>query len=196
MTDNFQEAYAESVAKETEIRDNSFLPEVPWRIGELSLRWMTPLDYKILDDAGNLVMDSTVPLHDVPLAHVAAFLWFMMIGNDPKERGFWATVRKRILLRHIARFGSAKYALLARQYLNENMQDSPASEGGSGRAMTTSWLVILCDAIASEYGWDDEVIVRKPIARLFQYLNRIHERSDPNAPRFNPSDSVKNMLLR
>lgn len=193
---DFNTAYREAVEKETQIRDTAFLPEVPWRVLGISLRWITPLDLKILDDAGNAVIDESITETDVPLAHVAAFFWFMAADHDPKRRGFLALVRKRILVLQIAKAGAIRYVLEARRFYRENMQDAPANSDGHARAMTTSWLVIMCDILAKEYGWDDDAIIRKPVARLFQYLNRIHERADPEAPRFNPSDSVKNRLMR
>jgi len=40
--------------------------------------------------------------------------------------------------------------------------------------------------VAKAYGWDDEVILDKPLRRLYQYLTMIRIDGNPKAPTFNP----------
>ena len=194
MMDDFETAYREAVEKETDIRDTSFTPEIPWPVAGFRLRWITPLDYKVLVDSRNdIVFNEEFPR----AAHIAAFYWFMAF--EPKPRQWWRLALARWqFTKRIAQANPAVLVAAAKTYLAENVQDSPGgdSDGGAWRPLPTSWLVLLCDALAKEYGWDDDAIIRKPMARLYQYLKIIMARADPSAPTFNPSDSVKNRLMQ
>jgi hypothetical protein len=194
MMDDFDSAYREAVEKETDIRDTSFTPEVPWVVAGQRLRWITPLDYKVLVDSRNdIVFNEEYPR----ASHVAAFYWFLSF--DAKPKAWWRLALARWqFMRKLAPLNAAVLVAAARNYLAENVQDSPGVDGdGTGwRPLPASWLVLLCDSLAREYGWDDDAIIRKPIARLYQYLKIIMARADPSAPTFNPSDSVRNRLMQ
>jgi hypothetical protein len=63
-----------------------------------------------------------------------------------------------------------------------------------------SWVCSYVDALAHEYGWDDEKIIHLPFARILQYMKAIQAREWHKAgkePQLSNdySDSVKNQII-
>lgn len=119
---------------------------------------------------------------------VAQFLWIVSkdYGTDPKARTkFVKGLRKLKYLKSVEEI---------REYLNGAFQDAP--QGGSAGKQYTADCAWIVEIMAHEYGWDDESIMQKPIARLFQYLRLIHKRNDPKALLFNRSEQIVTKHLR
>ncbi len=81
----------------------------------------------------------------------------------------------------------------ARSYVSEVMQDRPPVKKTSGSGFTPDYFsdgALFCSIFAREYGWDESVVLRMPMKRIWQYVNEIKSKHNPKAPLCNPSDAV------
>lgn len=176
--------YAEAREKEQANRDLSFL-DLPIPLCGVVVRQFCLKHLVLLGNCGNrfIVGEAVEQPEDV-----AQFLWVVSTGYslDEKERS-----------RFVKSLGKLKYVQAVkdiREYLAAAFQDAP--QGGSGGKQYTADCAWLVEAMAHEYGWDDEAVMRKPIGRLFQYLRLIQRRADPKAILFNRSDAIISNHLR
>lgn len=66
---------------------------------------------------------------------------------------------------------------------------------GDAEAGGLGWTLTLIDAIASEYGWDDEIIIAKPLARILAYFAAICIRhgNTPSGPTYEEEELIDDL---
>jgi hypothetical protein len=184
----YKTAMAAAAAREQEIRDLAFLP-VPLQIcgvevAQLNLRHLL------------MLFACESPFFSRRLArpeHVVQFLWVV----SPKF-SFDAAERTAFVRRVGVHVDYAESVIAIERYLDEALMDRPAVAAASkSHAAITSFVAGFIDEIASHYGWDDDVILGKPIARLYQYLRQIRQRENPKSVFFNRfSDRTRKELVK
>jgi len=178
--------YAEAQKQEREARDLAFC-DWPVPLCGLSVRQFTLTHLLLLGNCDNAFVSGGVPEAE----DVAFFLWVVSpdyVPNDVRTRNrFLKRVSRRVKF----------FAAIAEinDYLKAAFQDSPQGTGVQSKAYT-SFAATYCDLFAHEYGWDDALTMRKPIARLFQLYRRIQKRTNPKAVLFNSSDAVIGKYLQ
>lgn len=118
--------------------------------------------------------------------HVAQFLWIVSpeFSTDAKTRKAFIERAKKI------KYLPAIKAI--ERYLEEALADFPkASAKKDTGSVLASFVGYLVHLIAKTYGWDDEAILDKPVARLCQYRALILQDIDPAKPVFAASDKVR-----
>jgi hypothetical protein len=171
--------YAEACKKEQEIRDLAFCEWLVPLCG-IQVKQFTYLHLLILANCENAFVEANRPQAE----DVAFFLWVVSPDYRPND-----TAARDEFIEAIAE--KVKFLPACQEiydYLNNAFQDSPASSGGSAKSYT-SFVAPICDLFAHEYGWDDQVTIKKPIARLYQLIRRIQKRNNPQAIMFNRSDA-------
>lgn len=128
----------------------------------------------------------------IEIGDVGLFLWtvspnYSATDND-KRSAFLSQ-----LLRH------PRWHLFYRaihRYLERAFMDRPPTIE-SGKVIAASYAASMIHKIASAYHWDDESILDKPIARLFQYIKWIEVAQNPSTPQFNPiQDRLKARMIK
>ena len=215
MTDGLEEDYRRAVERERLIRDTAYLP-VSERIGPFEVRAMTLRDYLVLRLTGSPFICGGPRDSDA----IASFLWLLAPDYAPGNlqgkrrveracRGYAMPAAPRVhlpwLMRRRARAGAraamacASMLGLIEEYVQETVQDRPATSSGEEGASYFSEAAGLIDTFAAEYGWSDEVVLGMPLKRLFQQLKIIGARrraaNGRAAMMFNPSDAVRGRLL-
>lgn len=153
-------------------------------IAGVEVRPFTPRMFLELDFAGNELLAG---VRDPDPIHVEQFLWrisagFSREGGDLSNR---ASPRRTV----VAALACHPYIETVEQiheYVKLSWASEPMpfnrSDGKKRRRRPRSagtWISAIVDAIASQYGWPEDVILDCPFRRLFQYLNRILERAIP-----------------
>ena len=118
------------------------------------------------------------------------FLWFVSpeYCTDRKSRD-------KFIKRNVARLKYRESVAEIDEFLVRTFQDSPGSKGDSGPQYVAP-VVYLVDLFGSQYGWTARETMDTPLAFLFQCINAIKMRRNPQAIMFNPSDSIKSRHLR
>lgn len=168
--------YAEAVAREQALRDLAFdgqrIPLCGRLVNQFTLRHLMRLGG--CDNA--FVAGGPAERTDV-----AMFLWFVSAeySLDPaaRESFYRATVD--------VPFESGGRAI--NQYLNDAFWDCDGTGMQGERSYYSTAAGLIC-TLAREFGWDDEAILDKPIARLFQYRRIIAARS--GIPLINRTDGM------
>lgn len=82
------------------------------------------------------------------------------------------------------------------EYIDTMFYDSPPALAG-GHESCLSYLTGWFDAIQSEYNFSSEIVWSMGLPELFQRLNAIRQRNNPQVPQFNKgTDEVKLFILR
>lgn len=174
--------YAKAIAKEQTVRDLAFL-DAPLPLCGIRVRQFTPRHWILLQRCGcPFLVGGPVTRDDVFM-----FLWFV----SPE---YCLDLAKRDeFLRVLCEVGKDCHPIKEIEaYLDDAFQDMPGG-AGAREGMVKSYMAsvtVLVDAIAAEYGWDDDAILEKPLARLFQYMRRIAQRHRPDKMLFNRSDRL------
>ena len=180
MLNDFESA----VKRENDIRDAAFL-ELNTVIAGVELRQMTPRDFLILSGIGSPFMDGGIPRS----SDVIKFMWFL----SPEYRHRDTDSAKRFA--SIARKKNGLELLRGiYKYLADTFQDSPGGGKSSGPSYA-GWCAYIIDALASEYGWTRKEIMATPFKILYQQLNCIRKRNDPDVILFNSSDQATGKRL-
>lgn len=179
--------YAEARKTEQQNRDLAFC-DWPVPLCGLSVNQFTYMHLLILGNCDNrFIADQDPDAEDV-----AFFLWVVSLDYRPND-----TKARDKFCKGIAR--KVKFVPACREieaYLKRSFQDAPAGGGQASFKSYTSFVAPVCDFFAREYGWDDQAVLRKPIARIFQLLRRIEMRSNRRAVLFNPSDALIGRYLQ
>lgn len=178
--------YAEAQKQEREARDLAFC-DWPVPLCGLSVRQFTLTHLLILGNCDNAFVSGGVPEAE----DVAFFLWVVSPDYVPND----VRIRNRFLKRVARKVKFFAAIAEINDYLKDAFQDSPQGTGVQSKAYT-SFAATYCDLFAHEYGWDDALTMRKPIARLFQLYRRIQKRTNPKAVLFNSSDAVIGKYLQ
>lgn len=177
--------YREAREREQANRDLAFL-DFPIPLCGVIVRQFNLKHLVLLGNLGNAFVSRA----ELPTAvDIAQFLWVVSTEYSLDDKARDKFVKK---LRKL-KYGACLAEINA--YLAQAFQDAPPAAGDSGKLYTSS-CASLVELIAHEYKWDDETIMQKPIARLFQYVRLIKVRYNPKALLFNKSDALISENLR
>lgn len=173
--------YKEAIREERAARDMSMLSRLVPLCG-LMVRQFTPRHWLLLTNAGNaFTKEGTTILPE----DIAYFLWVVSTEYNNEQASLNSFVEK------IASLPYMESVTEINEYIEVAFQDVlPSVANGLGSKNYTSTCASLVDLLACEYGWDDESILEKPIARILQYQRQIRLRRNPRAPLFNRSETV------
>ncbi len=176
--------YKEAVAQETFNRDASFL-DLTETVGGVELRSMTLLDFLRLDIAKSPFLHGGIPT----ATDIAVFCWALSPGYDQQNHS-----ARHKYVKTLRRLLYADIVPAIERYIDETFADAPGGAGIAGIPIT-SWLAGMVDSIASQYHWSEQMILKLPLKRLFQYRRLISKRMNPQSTFFNPSDKVRGAWL-
>jgi hypothetical protein len=117
------------------------------------------------------------------------FLWICSPGFEPgrpdKARKFF----RRFWFKKLDNLGEPLTEHLAEEFGDVS--------GEEGKAPPPNWVLVLIDALANEYGWAEDAIMRMPLRRAFAYGNVIMDRRGGNRIAFSKhADKVRSEYLR
>ena len=116
--------------------------------------------------------------------HVAQVLWRLSPKYDTRTTNPNA---RQELVAEIARLPFRASVRVIDRFLQKMMLDKPPiRRRKNGAKVDTSFAASIIHAIASSYGWSDELILDLPMPRIFQYMRKIHRDNDPDLARFSP----------
>lgn len=177
--------YSAAAKRQEELRDGAFL-DLPLRLCGLPCHNLTARHFAILTHARSPFVCGGFPLPE----HVVQFLWVLQ-----PHFSYTDTAARDTFIAGCAELDYESAVKEITGYVDDVLLDSPPSSGKHGESYH-SWLAIIVDTLAHEYGWSQEQVLELPIAGLFQYLRLIGRRNGDNSPPFNRlTDSVKNRWL-
>lgn len=177
---------AEAIAAENANRDEAFVGLGEVIYGELEVLQMTPKHLLILDGCGNAFVTGKEP----EATDIAVFLWVLSpeFTIDSKKRDTFLAKIKELPVKPLLDG--------IKQYLEKTFQDAPTGAGGNGKPYA-SWVAILIDAFAAEYGWTPEIVVNIPLRQLYQLIDAKNKRKYGNDYiKINKSDRIISDWLR
>lgn len=177
--------YTAAREREQANRDLSFL-SLPIPLCGVVVRQFNLRHLILLGNLDNAFITHT---RAVEVGDVAQFLWVVSQDYSLDEKARTKFVKK---LREVKFLAAVKEI---NEYVESAFQDAPAGASATGTTYTAN-CASLVELMAHEYGWDDETIMQKPIARLFQYVRVIQKRYNPKAILFNKSDQIISQNLR
>lgn len=163
--------FAEERAREDARREEAFL-DLPKSLCGEEVRQITPMDLLVLNGVGNAFVAGGNPEPE----DVAIFLWWMNVQNDKSDT--WSNERrKKKMIRRVGALPLLESCKDIVAFVEAAFQDAP-NEGGKseGRGVSTCFITPLVLSVACETGWDEQDILNKPLARLFQYTKSIRAR--------------------
>lgn len=119
---------------------------------------------------------------------VLTFLWAVSPGYSLRTK----KAREKAKAVLVEKMGALPYRRAVRgvrRYLFYAWMDRPPTSRKTKNETSKGFVAFeaaMIHHIASAYGWDDELILDKPLRRLHQYLTMIRIGSDPKAHTFNP----------
>jgi len=113
--------------------------------------------------------------------HIAAFLWAVSPDYKPSARA-----PDKLVERAAAIYYPRAVRMVRRYLFYAWMDRPPVRRNSKGDPSTISFEAAMVHHIAAAYGWDDEVILDKPLKRLYQYLTMVRLEGNPKAVTFNP----------
>jgi hypothetical protein len=199
--------YVSALQRERVVRDMA-AGGMPEFIGSFPAAPLTLWHHTVL----RLMGSPMLPPFDTPTeAELTAFLWLVhpeyRKGSSPpkwfiRACRLFCPPRKPLLFRwryerekEAATTFMAETIVAARQYVMDSLQDALQSSGAdSERPDYYCDAVAICAAMARNYGFAEEYVMRMPLKMVFQYLKEIVEftyikRGQP-AVLWNPSDRV------
>ena len=180
--DNFEEQlkqlnkeWCEAGYKESVIREFAFL-NITHEICGIEVNALTPLHFTLLDFVDSPFIN---PRDELQPGDIFQFLYVVSTEyrkNDKKH--YEEFVEKYATINTV----EAMHEIC--EYINDAFLDAPAEVAGGKNTNSRpypAWMVPFIDLLASEYGWDDETIIRLPFTRLFQYAKAIDMRKSSEA---------------
>lgn len=198
--DNFDEKlkqlnkeWCEAGYKESVIREFAFL-NITHEICGVELQALTPLHFILLDFVDSPFVN---PRDNLQPGDIFQFLYVVSTDYKRNDKSHY----EAFVAKH-ADIDISQAVSEICDYINDAFLDAPAEVSGGKNTNNrpyTAWIVPYIDLIASEYGWDDETIIRLPFTRLFQYAKSIDMRKSAEAGQkaicFNRySDSAKQKI--
>lgn len=158
--------YREAITKERINRNAAFL-NIPRQIAKgIVIRNMTARDFLILDELGLITEIQLNP--DRPT--IAKFCWMLAVKKRFKILFVW----------HCARLNLLEAQEKIKDYLQATFMDTPGYSGDPNSQLPiASWIAHTAQFCASEFGWDDERTMDKPLRVLNQLINVTKARHDP-----------------
>ena len=182
----YRRATARGSALEEHWRDNAFLG-IEEKICGVTVRSITLRMFLRLCAARSPFF---MPGPAIRPGHIAAFLWALSPKYKmPQERGY-ARARQEFVDSIVELdYRAARRAII--RYIWRHFMDRPPSKRKRKSEPTAvSIAAAIVHALAQTYGWDDEAILDKPMARLYQYFIELRTEAFRNAkqpvPTFNP----------
>lgn len=200
------EAMAKAKQKQFRIRENALLG-LSHDLCGIKVRTMTIRDYVLLDRTDSPFIRRISPT----LAELALFLWILSPAFakwcEPKGWRKWFPFLQPMAaflhgwkVKH--KFGkkipetSEPIVLKCFEYIDHMFFDAPPALRGGGESCL-SYLTGWFDALQSEYHFTNETMWSMSLPELFQRLNAIRQRNNPNVPNFNKgTDALKAYVLR
>jgi len=195
------EALAAAEHRQFITRENSLLGLTYDLCGE-RVRTMTIADYVVLERTQSPFIRRIEPSR----YDVAMFLWvmspqFKLWSDGIGWRGLFPSLEPLAAFFHGLKIkwkflrdcpkSSEQVVLKAFEYIDEMFYDAPPSVSGGGESCL-SYLTGWFDALQSEYHFPSEAIWKMGLPELFQRLNAIRQRHNPNMPTFNKkTDELK-----
>lgn len=187
-------------------RENSLL-NLPYDICGIKVRTMTILDYILLERSHSPFISRQEPT----LEEIAFFLWALspefisytgrtgwrgwLYFLEPVEAFFHGRKVKRMFGLNMPA-SSEPAVVKSFEYIDTMFYDSPPALA-SGQESCLGYLTGWFDAMQSEYHFSSEQVWSMGLPELFQRLNAIRQRNNPNVPQFNKdTDDVKLFILR
>jgi hypothetical protein len=159
-------AVEDAARLDQEVRAYTFVG-IPHVVAGVEVQAMTGVHFNILFQAKNpyIIGGKTSP------ADAALLLWVVSPGFSPNLKA-----RRKF----IERLNQDTLCSDVSSYIADMFMDAPSGGGTSAEpvADTLAWTV---HRIAAAYGWDDSVILAKPLPRLYQYLRLICLDKNPKA---------------
>lgn len=162
----------EAAQFEKRIRLEAFLG-INVSLGVFEVRQITLSDFAHLEYTENALF---VEGEEAGIADFVLFLWHMRTiseGRNAKQFAKWAASRLT---------PATQDEILG--FIAAQLNDMPSGKSGpqteikqSTVADSSVAIATLVDQIANEYGWDEQKILKIPIARLLQYYQRIMKRN-------------------
>lgn len=162
----WEQRYAEAVAREGEIREMAFLG-LPEHVGGIDLRPITARDFLVHTMAGCPFFAGEQPSPQ----DIATFLWMQSVefkaGDNRAHRRFLRAIRKK---------RAAELVDPIFQLVQDTMIDSPGGNKAEGKSYY-SWVAGLIDAVSHRYGWTVEYVMSQPLKIVFQLMKaaKVHE---------------------
>lgn len=199
---NFREVpgYREFLRRESEIRDNAFLPDFT-QIAGIPVYRMTPWHLNALTAVRNGFVVPCIFDDELERAeHAMQLIWcvsraYRMPGeNESWRKRLKLAVSKSVLAHRIAKASAERVYGDIAEYLEEAFYDAPKSpkgaETGYRAPLHTSWLAIVLDDLAGGgYAMSADDVMQTPLSRLWQLHRRAQRRLYPKAVTLtSPSD--------
>lgn len=178
--------FKEAQEAEQTARELAFIsPTLP--LCGIEVRQLTPRLWLLLNGLGCAFLKGITPGPE----DIAMFFWFMSpkYSRDLAARDEF--IKTEVIHLKFIETAQAIYAFLGNAFI-----DSPPATQASDQKSYWAHIGGLIHLIASAYGWDDEAIMDKPLARLFQYAKILRYSRNPKEPRFNASDRYVSQWLR
>ena len=181
--------YREAVEAETYGRDVAWL-NLTERINGVEVLPFTPEHFLILSVIKSPFLCGGFPTQD----EVARFLWVVSPGFIPGNSAIVSWKRYRFVAKHCRTLKWQDTLKAIHEYVEAAV---PSDEPSKSRNVSYfSCMAGLVDAIASEYGWAEQTILRTPFKKLWQLFNARALRHDPQAKLCNPSQKMISDHLR
>lgn len=164
--------YVQAVYEESSIRESSFLP-VSLDIGGIAVKQFTPYHCLLLDfnespfinpDYGALTLDQIID-----------FLW--VVSEDFKEND--GPAKENFIKDKCAALDYIQTIEGIQKYIDDAFLDTPHRRQDNAPRTPEffyAWICTYIDALAHEYGWDDNKVLHLPFARILQYMKAIEAR--------------------
>ena len=168
MWEEFAPRIAEARNRDAEAGNLAFVELNEERIGDFPAVLLTIERYLLLQQAG---------VFDGSCGEGKAVLLFLFIVSPD----FAAKPKKgRAFFRKHRKIDQEAHAAAIQDYVSRSFGE----QSSSGQSSRSSWVASIVDAIASEYGWTEQAILKTPIQRLMRYVSSIRMRHGGNAVNF------------
>lgn len=177
---------AEAQKKDTQAKEQIFLPWFEERIADQPAVQLTPQRYLLLTVSSALIGEK-----DPTFDSVLRFLWIV----SPKFSE--SKTRARFFQWHKRKLDPEKTTEACAKYLERAFTFQPSSKANAATSGGGDWVSGLVDTIASEYGWPLPQIMKTPLPILFLLCARIKARFSGKAINFSSeADRLKSEYLQ
>lgn len=188
--EGYREAAKEAFEKQQGIRERSLIGEME-SVGGFNLRFISLRTYAALRWMQNSFVTSGV----VPTLEDACFFVWIHCAEYKDAGGFFRTLRNRYYRRRIGKRMNALKMHEIEAWTYEQFQDFDKGESsGPSAPPSTAETAWIPEALAKEYGWDDQMILDMPIARITQYLRLRRLRNNSKYTPYQLTDEVNDQF--
>jgi len=196
------EALSQAKHRQFITRENSLL-NLTYDLCGIKVRTMTVRDYVLLERIGSPFVSRVEP----EMADLALFLWILSPNFNMWNSRWWLAWPRTLAAFLYGRKVSSMFGsnipetselviVKAFEYIDTMFYDSPPALT-SGYESCLSYLTGWFDSIQSEYHFTSNQVWDMGLPELFQRLNAIRQRNNPQVPTFNKgTDEIKLFVLR